>query len=232
MAGAGRYIAGGYRAKGRGMDHPTVHFATVLMAFFAIMNPIANAPLFIGLTDGLDNATRRRVALHAVLLAFVLVSLFAVGGRTIFSLFGITLPAFRIAGGILVAMVGYQLLQGERSSVHTPTHEDNRKSQDAALGIAISPLAMPILAGPGTIATAMSFAADSTIPEISRVVGAFAISCVITWAAFVGGQAMVRFLGANAIKVISRLMGLILAVIGTQMFIAGVGGAVRAFQST
>ena len=213
------------------MSDSTVHFATVLMAFFAIMKPIANAPLFIGLTDGLDQATRRKIALQAVLLAFVIVSLFTIGGRTIFHLFGITLPAFRMAGGVLVALVGYNLLQGKHSSVHTPTAEDNKKSENAALGIAISPLAMPILAGPGTIVTAMNFAAHSTIPEITRVVGAFAVICIVTWASFVGGQAMVRFLGANAIKVISRLMGLILAVIGTQMLIAGIGGAIRAFQA-
>ena len=196
------------------------------MAFFAIMNPIANAPLFLGLTQSLDAPTRRGIALRSVLLAFGIVAVFTILGRQIFDVFGITLPAFRIAGGTLVALVGYDLLQGQSSSVHAPTAEDNARSRDAALSIAISPLAMPILAGPGTIATAMSFAAGSTLPEVVRVLTALALVCVATWAAFLGSESLVRFLGQNAIKVVSRLMGLILAVIGVQMLIVGIRGAV------
>lgn len=206
------------------MHDPTIHFATVFMAFFAIMNPVANAPLFLGLTNDIDESTRRGIALRAVVLAFLIVSAFAISGRYVFALFDITLPAFRIAGGILVGLVGFHMLQGQHSSVHTPTHEDNFNSRDAALGIAISPLALPILAGPGTIATAMNFAAESTMPEILRVVTAFGTNCVLTWIAFVGSESLVRFLGQNAIKVVSRLMGLILAVVGVQMLIAGVQG--------
>ena len=210
------------------MDNPTIHFSTVLMSFLAIMNPIANAPIFVGLTDGVDVATRRGIALRAVLLAFVIVALFAILGREIFAAFGITLPAFRIAGGILVGLVGYHLLQGQDSSVHTASAEDNARSRDAALGVAITPLALPVLAGPGTIATAMNFAADATLPEMMRVISAFALVCVLTWATFLGSNSLVDFLGQNAIKVVSRLMGLILAVVGVQMLIVGIRGAIEA----
>ena len=85
---------------------------------------------------------------------------------------------------------------------------------------------MPVLAGPGTIATAMNFAAESTIPEVARVLSAFGIMCAVTWATFVAGESVTRFLGQNAIKVVTRLMGLILAVIGVQMLISGVRGAI------
>jgi len=207
------------------MSHPVIHFTTVLMAFFAIMNPVANAPLFLGLTEEFPAAARRRIAVQAVILAFAIVAGFAVLGREIFTLFGITLPAFRIAGGILIALVGYQLLQGHTSTVHTPTAEDNANSRDAAFGIAVSPLALPILAGPGSIATAMSFAAESTVPDITRVLVALAIICALNLAAFLGSDGMTRFLGQNGIKVVSRLMGLILAVIGTQMLLVGIRGA-------
>lgn len=211
------------------MDQSTIHFATVFMAFFAIMNPIANAPLFLALTDGLDNATKRKVATHSVLLAFAIVAMFAIAGSEIFKIFGITLPAFRIAGGLLIALVGYHMLQGEQSSVHTPAKGDSEKSRDAALGIAISPLALPVLAGPGTIATAMNFAAQSSQLEVMRVLIAFGIMCVITWITFIIGESITRFLGQNAIKVVTRLMGLILAVIGVQMLIEGVHGAKNLF---
>jgi multiple antibiotic resistance protein len=214
------------------MDGATAHFTTVFMSFFAIMNPVANAPLFLGLTEELDSATRRQIALRAVLLAFAIVSVFGILGREIFAVFGITLPAFRIAGGILVGLVGFHLLQGRESSVHTPTAKDNEESRDAALGIAISPLAMPILAGPGTIATAMNYTADATLPELVRTVSSLALVCVLTWVAFVSGDSLVSFLGQNAIKVVTRLMGLILAVIGVQMVIAGIGGAIAVFPTS
>ena len=210
------------------MNPATLHFSTVLMSFFAIMNPIANAPIFLGLTEELSAKTRKLIALRAVALAFAIVVVFALLGREIFDLFGITLPAFRIAGGVLVALVGYHLLQGRESGVHTPSEEDNQQSQDAALSIAVSPLAMPVLAGPGTLATAMSYTAEASMPGLLRIVAALALVCLLTWIAFVSSDSMVKFLGQNAIKVISRLMGLILAVIGVQMLIAGIDGAVMA----
>jgi multiple antibiotic resistance protein len=208
------------------MDHPLVHFTTVFMALFAMMNPIANAPVFIGVTEGEDATTLRSVALRAVLLAFGIVAMFAIAGNLIFEAFGITLPAFRIAGGILVGLVGYNLLQGQDNSTHTPTAEDNLNSRDAALSLALSPMAMPLLAGPGTIATVMNFSAGATVPDIARVLGALAVVCMLNFLAFDRAKTLVRFLGQNAIKVVSRLMGLILAVIGVQMLIVGIRGAV------
>ncbi len=208
------------------MDQPAVHFSTVLMAFFAIMNPVANAPLFLGLTEGLDSSTKRGIALRAVLLAFAIVAVFAIGGRSIFQVFGITLPAFRIAGGAIVGLVGYHMLQGEQSAIHSTLDEDNESSREHALDLAITPLALPVLAGPGTIATAMNYCADASLPDVARVLAAFGLICAVTWAAFVVSEPLTRILGKNAIKVITRLMGLILSVIGVQMLIEGIRGAV------
>lgn len=210
------------------MENATIHFTTVFMAFFAIMNPIANAPMFVGLTDELDPATRRQVAWRAVLLAFVIAAAFALLGREIFAAFGITLPAFRIAGGLLVGLVGYHMLQGQASSVRHPSSEDNEQSRNAAVDIWITPLALPLLAGPGTLATAMNFAAEATLPATVRVLAALALVCMLCLIAFLGSDSLIRFLGRNAIKVVSRLMGLILAVIGVQMLIEGIRGAIAA----
>ena len=208
------------------MQSATVHFITVFMAFFAIMNPIANSTLFVSLADGLDAVERRRVALRAVIVAFCIVAVFAVGGRVIFSAFGVTLPAFRIAGGLLIGLIGFHMLQGQHSPLHVPSQEDGERSADSALDLAFIPLGMPILAGPGTIATAMNFAAESTLMEITRVLVAFAAMCALTFVAFMAGQWFVQVMGQNAIKVVSRLMGLLLAVVGVQMLIEGVRGAI------
>ena len=207
------------------MDHPVVHFGTVFMALFAIMNPIANAPAFIAITEGVDKGTQRRVAWTAGALAFAIVAVFALLGQQIFNAFGITLPAFRIAGGVLIGLVGYHMLQGSENVTQTPTAEDNANSRDAALSLAITPLALPLLAGPGTIATTMNFAAGATWLETGRVLAALIAVCLLNSVAFNSANAMVGYLGQNAIKVVSRLMGLILAVIGVQMLIEGIHGA-------
>lgn len=213
------------------MNAASAHITTIALAFFAMMNPIANASVFVGLTDGMSERDRRMTAIRAVLLSLAVVALFTVAGKWILEIFGVTIDAFRIAGGVLVAMVGFHLLQGEPSRVHATTVEDNARSRNAALDIWVTPLAMPVLAGPGTLTTAMSYAADGSFDAIVRVLAAFIFICAITLAAFLSGPALVRVLGRNAIKVVTRIMGLILAVIGTQMVISGVRGAMGATGS-
>ena len=209
------------------MESILLHTTTVFMGFFAIMNPIANVPIFIGLTGDDDEQTTKAVAFKSLMLAFMIVAIFSVAGKVIFELFSITMPAFRITGGLLVFLIGFQMLQGNHSSVHHPNEEDKQKCREAALSVAVSPLAMPILAGPGTIATAMHFSARGGHIEIVVTIAAFAMLCVITYVLFVFGEKFINFIGASALGVVTRMMGLILAVIGTQMVIEGLHGAFR-----
>lgn len=209
------------------MDGTLQHTITVFMGFFAIMNPVANVPIFLGLTDGDDGQTAASVALRSLLLAFVIVTVFAVAGKIIFQLFGLTLPAFRITGGLIVFVIGYHMLKGNPSSLHHPDEKDKKASRKAELSVAVSPLAMPILAGPGTIATAMSFSAGGGLVNVMVTIVAFAVLCVITYVFFVFGEKFVTYIGSSALGAITRMMGLILAVIGTQMVIAGAQGAFK-----
>lgn len=206
------------------IDNLLLHAATVFMGFFAIMNPIANTSIFIGLTAGDDAETKRAVARNALLLTFVVITVVAISGKLLFELFGITLPAFRITGGVLIFFIGVHMLQGQSSPVHKPGEGDLQKSRDAELAVAVSPLAIPILAGPGTIATAMNFASADGMAAVAITLAAFAVLCVITYLFFVSGDRLIKYVGENAINAITRLMGLILATIGTQMVIAGVTG--------
>jgi len=203
-----------------------IHAATVFMGFFAIMNPIANVPIFLGLTDDDDEQTAAAVALKSLVLAFLIVTVFAIAGKMIFELFGITLPAFRITGGLVVSLIGYHMLQGIQSNVHHPNEGGKQGYSEAALSVAVSPLAMPILAGPGTIATAMNFSVGGII-ELAVTIAVFAILCVITYVIFVFGKKFVAFIGTSALGAITRMMGLILAVIGVQMVIDGLNGVFR-----
>ncbi len=209
------------------MENIVLHAATVFMGFFAIMNPIANVPVFLGLTSHDDSQTTRAIAFRSLLIAFIVIAVFSVAGKYIFQLFGLSLPAFRITGGILVFLIGFHMLQGNQSKVQQPHGCDPKKAKEAALGVAVSPLAMPILAGPGTIATAMNFASGGGLTELITTISMFAVLCIITFVFFVSGERLVRFIGENALQVITRMMGLILAVIGTQMAIEGIQGAFK-----
>ena len=195
---------------------------TALAAYFAIMNPISNTATFIGITAGDDEATKKAIAAKSLLLAFAIIAVVSVAGHLIFTVFGITLASVRITGGIVVFVIGYNMLMGSGSSVQTPTKEDIASSQEARLGVAISPLAVPILAGPGTIATAMSIASGGWV-QIVVSQAAFAVICLVTYVSFMYSNKLVAHLGQNGLNVITRLMGLIVASIGVGMFLTGIG---------
>lgn len=212
------------------MDGLAAHATTVFMGFLAIMNPVANTPIFLGLTADDDAKTMRAVAFRSLMLAFVIIAVFSIVGNQIFHLFGLTMPALRVAGGMLITLMGFHMLQGEPSSIHHPSDSDTAGAREAQLSIAVSPLAMPILAGPGTIATAMSFTVGVGMAEVGITILAFAILCGITYCFFVFGERLVTYIGASALGVITRLMGLILAVIGVQMVIDGLDGVKTLWQ--
>lgn len=199
------------------------HTFSVFLAFFAIMNPIANTAVFVGLTGNEEQSTQKKIAFKALIITFFIMMTFAILGNTIFHLFGITLPALRITGGILVFLIGYQMLHGENSKMHKP-----KENNDA--DIAISPLAVPILAGPGTIATAMNYSATGDWAEIIVTISAFSVLCLFTYVCFIFGQRLIRFIGVSGVSIVTRLMGLILAVIGMQMLLEGVFGAISDYN--
>ncbi|HDM8223807.1 TPA: MarC family protein [Vibrio campbellii] len=209
------------------MKELILHTVTVFMGFFAIMNPIANIPIFLSLTADEDKQTVRSIAFRSVFIAFVIVAVFAVAGKVIFDLFGITLYALRITGGILVFLIGFHMLQGESTHQKTKEKAYSPEQEQAALSIAVSPLAMPILAGPGTLATAMNFATTGGITETIITIASFAVLCVMTYVLFLFGDKLVKAVGPSALNVITKMMGLILAVIGTQMFIEGAAEAYK-----
>ncbi|MDO5640687.1 MAG: MarC family protein [Neisseria sp.] len=202
------------------------HFGLAFMAFFAIMNPVSSLPVYLSLTDGDDADMAKAVARKGLLIAFGIVAVFSLGGQYIFEMFGMTLPALRLAGGALVFLIGFHMLQGQHSSVHHPDGEtSDSESREEKLNVAVSPLATPMLAGPGTIATAMNLAAHDSIGNMLVTIAAFAVLCLITYILFLYGKTLVKLIGQSAMNVMTRMMGLILAVIGAQMLIAGITGA-------
>jgi len=207
-----------------------LHVFTVFMGFFAMLNPIGNLPVFLGMVQEFDKETQKKVALRATLAAFIIISIFCIFGHIIFRLFGITLPAFQIAGGIIVFIIGFQMLNAKGNLLHSHTPGVNENKTEVASQMAISPLGIPLLAGPGTISTAMNFVgAEKTILNVLLVIAIFGIMCLITYVLFVFSRKLATRINPNLLRVVSRIMGLILAVIAVQMMINGLEGTITMF---
>ena len=191
---------------------------TPFFAFFAVMSPLANAPVFLGLTMHFESRERRAIAIRGVLVAFVTVAVFAFGGALVLKMFGITIAAVRAFGGLIVARIGLELITKSTASSHAPVGG----TTSAGLGLSISPLAIPILAGPGTLATALGLTAGDSWPHRGAVVVAFALVDLLNLLAFLTADRLVKRLGEEFIGATTKIMGIILGAIGTQMVIAGV----------
>ena len=194
-------------------------FFYAFMAFFAIMNPISNLPAYMALVADDSQKISRKIAFRSLLIAFVIVTVFIFSGDFIFKVFGITIVSFRIAGGILVAVIGYHMINGN----HSPSYKgmEQQAVNSDPMSIAISPLAMPLFAGPGTITTALSLANGGLQNQLITVV-AFALLCVITYLLLRSAKQIAGFFGENLMKIITKMMGLLLFSIGIQMIIVSV----------
>jgi multiple antibiotic resistance protein len=189
---------------------------TVFMAFFAIMNPIANIPIFVKLTEGQNEKKKKEIAKSSTIVAFLIVLSFILIGQYIFQIFGLTIPAFKVFGGVLIFFIGFDMLHSKKTSVHV----DNEPSFDD--GIAISPLAIPILAGPGTIVTAMNFVVKANLLNLVITVFIFGVITILTYYAFIYSSYIVRFVGDKKFIIVGKIMGLIIGVLGANMLIQGI----------
>ena len=199
-------------------------FFYAFMSFFAIMNPISNLPAYMALVADDSQKISRKIAFKSLLIAFIIVTVFVFSGDLIFKVFGITIVSFRIAGGILVAVIGYHMINGN----HSPSYKgmEQQAVNSDPMSIAISPLAMPLFAGPGTITTALSLANGGLRNQLITVV-AFALLCVITYLLLRSAKQIAGFLGKNLMKIITKFMGILLFSIGIQMIITSVQSLIK-----
>jgi len=199
---------------------------TVFIGFFAMLNPIGNTPVFLTMLGDADEKTIQKIAFKSVFVAFIIISIFCLFGHVIFRMFNITLPAFQIAGGIIVFFIGYDMLQGKAVGAHQSKSQDPESYDD----MAISPLGIPLLAGPGTISSAMNFVGEGhSFVTTLLIIAVFAVVCAITYFLFILSKKIETKLSSSLIKVTSRIMGLILAVIAVQMFINGVFNVIKEY---
>lgn len=193
-----------------------VTFTSVLF----IVDPIAVVPTYLVITQGQTQRQRRITAARACIAAVLLLVTFATAGRAIFALFGITMPAFRIAGGLILWLVAMDMLHGARS-----TQEGSPEISEATVkdDVAITPLAMPMLAGPGAISTVMVLSGQAgTAAQTVVVYGSILLALFAAWLTLRAAEGLVLRVGQTGIRVMTRLMGLLLAAIAVQFVITGV----------
>ncbi|PWI56774.1 MarC family protein [Sulfoacidibacillus thermotolerans] len=191
------------------------------VSIFAVINPIGNLPIFVGLMERHTISEQRKTARKAVGIAFLILMIFLVLGQTIFHVFGITVAAFRVAGGILLFGIAYRLLNSTVAQM-TSSQALNGEQEVEKEDLSVTPLGTPLLAGPGTIATVMALAAGPDVIASSMAVFiGFTLVLGITYLIFYYASKISNRIGQTEISVISRLMGLLLAVIAVQMAAEG-----------
>jgi multiple antibiotic resistance protein len=203
-----------------------------LATFFAMCNPFANAPIFIGMTAGDDEATRKAVARRAVIVAFAIAVVAAATGKLIGELFGITLPAFKIGAGYLVFFIGYHMVTGKSHGAQSSSEGDIKHTLEQELDKAVSPLGIPILAGGGVISSAIVFSSTDGFEGLVSVIVGFGVIMVMTYFFFLSGDTIEKKLGKSGITALTKIMGLILFTIGVQILLGGLSGALNAYIPT
>jgi len=201
-------------------------FETLKAAFTTLLvtiDPPGVAPVFLALTAGMSFRERREVALRTAGTAFAVLVLFAFGGRPVLHLLGISISAFRIAGGLLLFTIAVEMIFG-REERNKQDFANEAVTRDHISNIAAFPLAIPLLAGPGSITATILLAerTENDWPLFFALAGVIALIMAITFLAFVSAGWFGRFLGVTGQIVLSRMLGVILAALAAQFVIDGV----------
>lgn len=198
----------------------TVFLLKVASALFAIMNPFANLPIFLGLTDGMETAQRQRIALTVIGYSAIACAVVALGGASVLSLFGVTVDGLRVAGGLVLLLIGLGMLNGKDSDAHQGASAE--KPHMRADDISFYPMTFPILTGPGAIATLIIFsgqaggAMDMLSIALAVAVNLASVGVVLYFAANIGARMSLKLR-----IVMTRLMGMILTAIAVEMIVGG-----------
>jgi multiple antibiotic resistance protein len=200
-----------------------ITFTSVLF----IVDPIAVIPTYLVITSRETREERAQTAFRACVAAGALLAVFALAGRLVLETFGITLPAFRIAGGFILWLVAMDMLRGQRSTQETTAEVvEGQEKED----VSITPLAVPMLAGPGAISTVMVLAGQArTVPRLVAVYVSIALTAVACWMALRLGERLLERIGRTGIRIVTRLMGLLLAAVAVQFVINGIQEAVKTY---
>jgi multiple antibiotic resistance protein len=204
------------------VTHEDLKFAVLaLSSVFFVIDPLANVPIFLTVTSRCSPATRRRIAARAAFATWVTLTIFAVAGGLIFKAFGISLGAFKIAGGIMLLLMAIDMMRAQPSPTRTTAKEQD-ESKERGDDIAIFPVAEPMLAGPGAIATVMVLMSRAEWHPVrtSFVFVAVTVTCIAAWLMMRSAAHAEKLLPEPILRAFERIMGLLLAAVAVE-FVAG-----------
>ncbi|MCM8557943.1 MarC family protein [Sphingomicrobium sediminis] len=197
-------------------------FGSAFVTFAVIVDPPGNAPIFAGLTRDATPQSRRRMAFRAAFVAWCILLFFAFFGEPLLDALGISLAAFRIAGGIMLFMIALEMVFEKRTERRENRAADIEGTPEAE-DVSVFPMAIPMIAGPGTIAAMMLYMAEAdTAEETITVVSAMSAVILITLLALLAAGPIMKLLGAKLEAMITRLLGVILAALAAQFVIDGI----------
>ena len=195
---------------------------SAFVTLFVIVDPIGLTPLFLAMTQGMTQAQRRAIGLRACIIAALLLTLFAAFGEAVLGFVGITMPAFRIAGGILLFLTALDMLFERRSKRREDKAEDQVEEQMEHHDPSVFPLAIPLIAGPGAIASMILLAGQVPgIGGLAMVVGVMLAILALLFTLFLVAGVFERLLGKTGIVVVTRLLGMLLAALSVQFVLDG-----------
>ena len=202
---------------------PLVRFSLLaLSSIFFLVDPFAAIPSFLAITESVDPVRRKRMAKKGAITCFIVLTSFALAGQYIFEMFGIKLPAFEVAGGLILLLIGLDMLEAKRS----PTQEAHGDTEEAAAkeDAGIVPLGIPMLAGPGAISSVMVLVGQ--VPsiwhwEMGAILGSIAVTCLISYWVLAGASRVRKVMGETGIRILVRIMGLLLVALAMQFFVNG-----------
>ena len=187
-------------------------------SFFTLTNPLGTMPVFLTMTNGMNDHERKAIVRRATIVSFITLMVFTFSGQFLFKFFGISSNGFRIAGGFIIFKIGFDMLQARYSNAKLKEEEVKTYADD----ISITPLAIPMLCGPGAIANAIMLMDDaSTLSLKGTLIGIIALVYFITFLILQASTRLVRILGETGNNVMMRLVGLILMVIAVECFVSG-----------
>jgi len=205
-----------------GLQHSVyVRFSLLaLSSIFFLVDPFAALPTFLAITEGADSARRKRIAFKGSLTALIVLGGFAFLGEQIFKLFGITLPAFELAGGVILLLIGLDMLQAKRSPTQEAAGDTVAAAQKEDAGIV--PLGVPMLAGPGAITSVMVLVGQAqTHWQMAAILISIAITAAVCYLVLGHSDRVARLLGDTGIRILVRIMGLLLVALAAQYFVNG-----------
>lgn len=197
-------------------------YITAFVTLFVVIDPIGLAPIFMALTPGMSAAQRRRIGFRALIIAAVLMMLFALAGEAILSAIGISIPAFRIAGGLLLFLTALDMLFERRTERREGQSHGTPETQDPS----VFPLAMPLLAGPGALATMILLAGQQPGAMHMVMINLVMLAVLaIAMLLFHLATPLAHALGRTGVVVVTRLFGMLLAALSVQFVIDGLKGS-------